>query len=367
MKAERMGESNAPKDFLLLTGCARSGTTFLATLMETSFDMAIPVESFFVPHFARFIGLWGDLAKIPNLRSLISAIREYLIISLYFIIRAKNREEAARFTLLDIIDDVSARLDGLSVSSYPELLDAFYRAYAMKRGRKRWGEKGMNYDIEPLELYDRSLPRMKVIHMVRDGRDVCLSWRKTWFGPKSTAEAAVKWRDHVNHYRTWGGAHPERYCEVRYEDLLEDPQKTMGRIKDFLGLENAPENITPPDEGSLGWAKVIRNESHHRLIGQQLQKDNRHKWRSEMPTDECLLFQHIAGHTLEDFGYDVLPGGAGSIRFFGRVWTGRVKGMLTLNYILRRVRKYLPVILWAAQKVHIHPSKLWGMDRTLRK
>lgn len=77
-------------DFILLTGCPRSGTTFFATLIEDSFNIAIPLESFFIPHFARFIGFWGDLRKPSNARSLHLAIRDYLRILLYLGIRAKK-------------------------------------------------------------------------------------------------------------------------------------------------------------------------------------------------------------------------------------------------------------------------------------
>jgi hypothetical protein len=43
-----------------------------------------------------------------------------------------------------------------------------------------------------LEKATAALPDARVVHVVRDGRDVCLSWLGIWTGPANLALAAAE-------------------------------------------------------------------------------------------------------------------------------------------------------------------------------
>ncbi len=82
-------------------------------------------------------------------------------------------------------------------------------------------------------------PKVKVIHVIRDPRDVVVSqlaaaasWGEGW-APKTVAEAAERWVEWVSTGRKYGES--DTYTEVRYETLINDGPRELNRVYDFLG------------------------------------------------------------------------------------------------------------------------------------
>ena len=74
----------------------------------------------------------------------------------------------------------------------------------------------------------------RILLMVRDGREVVQSARALgWGEPKALADW---WKGLILESRAASSDVPEDYLEVRYEDLLRDPQRTLDQILDFLGV-----------------------------------------------------------------------------------------------------------------------------------
>jgi hypothetical protein len=59
---------------------------------------------------------------------------------------------------------------------------AFYRLYAERSGKSRWGDKTPDYVLHISDIAE-TLPEAHFIHIIRDGRDVGLSLRQCWFAP----------------------------------------------------------------------------------------------------------------------------------------------------------------------------------------
>src|SRR3954454_19555219 len=77
-------------------------------------------------------------------------------------------------------------------------------------------------------------PDARLIHIIRDGRDVARSLAARQWGPGSVAAAAREWRESVEAARA---AAPETgYLEVRYESLLEDLGGGLRALYEWLGL-----------------------------------------------------------------------------------------------------------------------------------
>ena len=76
------------------------------------------------------------------------------------------------------------------------------------------------------------------IHLVRDGRDVALSFKKAVVGEKHIYNLAKKWQydqerplEYMNEFGT------QRGIQVRYEDLLVSPDKEIQKICKLIGLK----------------------------------------------------------------------------------------------------------------------------------
>lgn len=110
---------------------------------------------------------------------------------------------------------------------------------------------------------DRILPETRFIHVVRDGRAVANSWlQMPWWrgyqgpehwqwGPLTAADqaeweregrsfpalAALLWRILMRAFdEAAAGIGPERWLEVRYEDVLAGPERAFGDMLRFAGL-----------------------------------------------------------------------------------------------------------------------------------
>jgi hypothetical protein len=93
--------------------------------------------------------------------------------------------------------------------------------------------------------------------------------------------------------------------QVRYEDLLAEPERELRRICAFLG--------EPFDRAMLTY---YRDESayptdQHNLdsLRKPVLWNNREKWRAGLTPRELRIFEAIAGAELERYGYErVVPG-----------------------------------------------------------
>src|SRR3712207_7075395 len=81
-----------------------------------------------------------------------------------------------------------------------------------------WGDKSPMY-TEHIGLLAELYPQARFIHIVRDARDCCLSAHNAW--RKNMVRWAQRWAEGVTKARADGRRIPDRYLEIRYEDLLE--------------------------------------------------------------------------------------------------------------------------------------------------
>ena len=131
-----------------------------------------------------------------------------------------------------------------------------------------WGWKiGITAFIIP--LLARVFPNLRIIHLVRDGRDVMLSRlsrvirmairpfnrkiilgdadAQSWFGIPITKRSINRYRNEfemltwvqfVAAARRYGQPlGPQRYVELRYEDMCLDPVPSVGKVFEFAGLK----------------------------------------------------------------------------------------------------------------------------------
>jgi hypothetical protein len=212
--------------------------------------------------------------------------------------------------------DFRTELDGLSPFTLSEGLRSFYRMYARRFGKPRYGDKTPTYCCW-LPVIEQLLPEAAFIHVIRDGRDAALSLREMWFAPGKDIKVLAKfWRDNVLAGRE-GGRQIKRYIELRYERLIYQPTAELRRICDFLELpyestmeryfERAPKRLAEHRERVQKDGQVL--VSHEQRLWQQrgttIPPDVGRigKWRLGMTENEHRLFREVAGDLLDELGY----------------------------------------------------------------
>ncbi|HEY4491961.1 MAG TPA: sulfotransferase, partial [Acidobacteriota bacterium] len=152
-------------------------------------------------------------------------------------------------------------------------------------------------------------PAAKIVHLVRDGRDVCLSaiqWQKSeklkerfrvW-RENPVLGAAYWWRWHVGVGRKAGATlGPALYYEIRYENLVRNPEQECRNLCEFLGIAYS-ERMPAFHEGKT---KAGRDAKHAWIGITPGLRD----WRRDMEPRNVALFEAAAGDVLQELGYDL--------------------------------------------------------------
>ncbi len=274
---------------VFVLGCGRSGTTMMRLMLTAHPNIAIPPEGTFMMDLFRRYHRGG-----APLRGTIDAFGERVLRSRHFRDWGLDREQ------------VLAQMRAVAEPTYAKLVDAVYRVYLSKlgAGKCRWGDKNIDYVLEIPRVL-KLFPTAKIIHMIRDGRDVACSYRNVEFGPRTLFGTAVFWRKRTLTGRAagrWAG--PDRYCEVQYEELVAQPEAQCRRICDFLDETYDPQMLAFHEynkkkglvpESSRAWHKHTLQPVTNSRVGQ---------WRREMSEHDLMIFEAIAGSALRRFGYE---------------------------------------------------------------
>lgn len=122
-----------------------------------------------------------------------------------------------------------------------------------------------------LEVLKGLFPEMKVIHLVRDPRDVAVSFARTPWWSKDVAANILQWEREVKVIHDFATRHPEGFLEVRYEDLVMNPTAELGRILALFGLSF--------EAGMLQPAKLINYEAMSKIASGNLRSSGYKEWK----------------------------------------------------------------------------------------
>ena len=133
---------------------------------------------------------------------------------------------------------------------------------------------------------------VKVVHVIRDGRDAAVAaWHRL---QRFDMERSATFADHAEHFALehWVGfieqaraaAAGEAYMEMRYEALHTDPFNEIRRLLEFLDLD-----------ATAGMIRTCFNAALFRgSIGE---------WRRHFDEDAAFRFDAVAGYLLQELGY----------------------------------------------------------------
>lgn len=288
---------------VIIVGAPRSGTYWVVDLLQTRFRIQFPSETHFVPLFSRHLWLWGDLSVSSNRRRLLKNIYEFLQI---WTARSSSSGEyltqIRRLSLLVTLDAGCAQDIVDESNDYPSLVESLFRHFADIHGVDASGDKSAHYKAIDPELTFSIFPEALMLNVIRDGRDVALSWTKQWFGPPTILDAARLWRDHVEVNRYWGRRNPSRYMEMRYEDLATDKDAEIRKLERFLSRSAL---IESGESQQSALAIALSNTESHSAMLNIVASENVSKWKSDMSPEDIACFEGVAGKALKESGYQV--------------------------------------------------------------
>lgn len=189
--------------------------------------------------------------------------------------------------------------------------------------------------IDYFPALQRLVPRVRVVHVIRDPRDVLVSRREAaWSRDRSDASHLLAYRAQMRRGRTTGRRYlGDRYLELRYEDLLREPEGTLSRLCEHVGVqyhsammsfgEPAGELVTDEE---WQWKKETTGP---------LKRDNIANWKNELTRRTLRMVERICIDPFPDLGYSTAAtDGSDDIGVGGRL---RLRSAQMLVAILSRL------------------------------
>jgi hypothetical protein len=276
--------------YVFIVGCPRSGNTLLQRIVDAHPDIAVISQTRWIPRwFEKRRGLTPEGLVT---RQLVEELLGY-----------------DKFAKLKIGREELENLIGHSEPiPYSDFVAGLFDLYGQRQGKRLVGDKTPRY-ARSIRTLHALWPRAKFVHIIRDGRDVCLSvldWEYADRGPARFASwsedpvttVALWWELYLHLGREAGASlDPSLYREVRYESLVARPAEECETLCGFLGV--------PYEDAMLNFRKR-RERTQPGLDAKRAWQpvtSGLRDWRSQMPAGDVERFEAAVGDLLDELGY----------------------------------------------------------------
>lgn len=310
MKSDADPTDSINENPFFIVGADRSGTTLLRLMLTQHDDIHIPQESGFLDRLHDNCTLYGDFTA-PQQR--------------WFFIRDLQTNQATSqtytFPIFDLtVEEAEAAIEKSAPTDYAGACAAVYDASAAKKNAKRWADKTPRYVLS-IGWLSQAFPTAQFIHIIRDGHDAAASACRAGFYP-NIRSAARGWAERVAAGRLGGSdLSNQRYSEIRFEELVHNPEKTLQEVCQWLSLSYTPRMLDFYDEG-----KSRIPDAHSglfNLIDQPVDSSRAFAWKRQLSTIEIADVEDVAADLLQELGYEcterALPLWLRACRMGGRV------------------------------------------------
>lgn len=272
--------SNAP---IFSLGCSRSGTTLLYHMLLSAGNFAVYRSESFVLNLLE--PRYRPLSQPQNLRRMLDAWYKT------FLFTRTGLEPS----------DVDARIMS-ECQNGGDFLRIFMEEICRKQGVERWAETTGEHLLHMPEI-KKAIPNARVIHMIRDGRDVALSWERLsqirplpWDRKRAAVAAGIYWEWFVERGREAGRALGADYIEVRYEDLVRRPAEVLKGLESFVEHDLDYQRINEVGIGSVSAPNTAFKAEKRSPIG---------RWKTDLSEGELATLEGLIGGSLEQMGYEL--------------------------------------------------------------
>lgn len=261
---------------VFIVGCHRSGTTLMRRILNSHPEIFLSKETGFLPYLLQ-IGQQCDAQVVVEL------INSYLTVEKWNVLLERDYLSTPSGEGVDIAE----------LYRYVCLLES-------KQGvdYRYWGDNTPQYVcIAPLLF--QMFPDARFIHMVRDPRDVVASIIDLPFRGNTPYLAAVEWMSRIGDWLIAERVIPaEQRFEVRYEDLVQNPDSEVVKILDFLDLDSA--NLA-------GWKNGVCDEvaqlPHHKRLNAPIDSSSVGRFTKKLDKSAVAQVESVVRQAMIAYGY----------------------------------------------------------------
>lgn len=215
------------------------------------------------------------------------------------------------------LDEAEVTAAAENCPDYAEFVSRLYSLRGRKNQKPLSGEKTPDF-CRKIPILHTLFPTARFVHIIRDGRNTTLSILSWATGSKGPGKWSLWNEDPVGTCALWwrwqagtgqrdgailGHAH---YLPVKYEDLVENPEKILQAIALFLGIPYS-DAMANYHAGKTRYAPGLSAKSAWLPPVKNLRD-----WRNDMPPEDIDVFDGIAGDFLRENGYSCLDNPPGN-------------------------------------------------------
>ena len=281
-----------------IIGNPRSGTTLLRLILNAHQGLMVPPECGFAVWLFENYKYW-------SYESLERKINEFV----------NDLVGTRKFETWNIPEKIiKSFIRRQKPCDYSKLINCIYQLYGICNDIEYsiWGDKN-NFYLNHIMTIKLIFPKLKIIYIVRDGRDVACSYREinrlkldNIYAPKlpyKIEKIAIEWvRNNMVILESLESLEEESNLCVRYEDLVEKTEDVLEIICTFLGVRynDYMLDFYKNDKGNepvdfLKWKNNITNPIAKYSVG---------RYKKELTNKEINIFNKTSKKILSEFGYE---------------------------------------------------------------
>jgi len=269
--------------FSFLMCSERSGSNLLTSMLNAHSQYCGPSPVHIIRHTLENLNRYGNLSAVSNWQLLLRDMRN--------IFETKT---------------------GVWKSTWPEdqsepgdlsaVIRRIYENEARENHKQRLFVKE-NHLYKYLTFIMAAFPQSKIVYMVRDPRDMALSWKKSPVLRGGVIRAAGVWQaDQKQGLRLYTWLQPlGRIYMLKYEHLVAQSERELRRLCNFLEIEFEYEML------NFSQSKLTSRNARRTAVWSNLQKpvmtNNFNKYKTELSADEIAYVEAVCREEMLLLGY----------------------------------------------------------------
>jgi hypothetical protein len=273
---------------IFMIGTQRSGSNLLRIMLNQLNEIASPHPPHILKRMSPLVSLYGDLSQKENFEKITDDVCKLVEIN----------PVPWEGVVLDR-DEVMSRCGENSLIA---IYGAVYDICANTWGADTWCCKSME-NIEYIDIIEHYFESPRYIFLYRDGRDVALSFRKAVVGEKHIYNIAKNWaQTQIIGLNLKANIDRSRFFSLSYEELVSSTESAVRRLCEFLGVSFSDHML------EFHYSDEAKRAAESSALWDSLTKpiirENTRKYLSETSQEDLIIFESVAGHVLDDLGYD---------------------------------------------------------------
>ena len=319
-----------------IVGVPRSGTTLLQQMLDANPSVITPFESGIIVFLKQKYFKKRNWTKADVNCFIEDLYNEPKFVNGWNIDKTYLTQLYHSIPLKDVRYDLLLKL---AYYSYPSIYD--------KSEIKLLGDKNPLYSWFVDEVKE-VFPEAKFIHIVRDYRANILS-NRIWFFRKNISILAQKWVITNKFIENQKTKSPENFYTVRYEDLVDNPEKYAREIALFLNIDfdqnmlehhkKATKVYSDPNaEKVTDYHRDFLGSLHENIV-KPINKDRVDVWKIELTKEEIALADYISIPYAKGYHYEAMYSEK-SFDFLRKALLAKIR--ITIDIFIIRIYQKFP-------------------------